>query len=280
MNEDAKAYLGKISSKPDDKIEVVPTAVALAALERPELSMDRYLNHLKSLVGEVKQRHRDLLEASAGDTVETQLAALKHVLSDSYGYKGIDDENSEFVFSDILDVIDNRKGSPLSLCLLYMHAGRALKWDISVMRIPGHNVLSMDKDGRRVIFDPSEACKILQASDLRAHVKKALGEDAELSADYYEPTGNRELLIRFQNVIKFHRIEMEDYEGALNIVQGLRIVDPREYRLLLDAGVLLARSNRPKEAIDALENYIEVAPDREDREDAALLLQHIRESIS
>ncbi len=274
----ADKYLEKISNKPDQKIEVAPAALALSALERPGLSLESYFNHLKALVKEVGGRHKALLDASAGDTVETQLAALKHVLADHYGYRGDNDE-AGFFSNDLLDVIDNRKGSPLALSILYMHAGRAQGWDISVIRIPGHNVLRMEREGKRVIFDPSANCSILQAADLRTHVKNALGEDAELSADYYDPMGNRELLMWLQNIIKFYRIEMEDYEGALRIVQGLQMVDPEEYRLLLDAGVLYARSNQPRKAIDALESYIEKAPDKGDRADAALLLQHIKDSI-
>ncbi len=260
MAVEANAYLDKVSRKPDDKVEVAPAAVALSALERPGLSLESYFTHLKSLIRDVGERHRALIEAKAGDTVETQLAALKHVLADFHGYYG-DEEDPGVINSDMIEVIDRRKGSPLALCILYLHAGKAQGWDISVMRIPGHNVLRLEKDGKRLIFDPSAGCKLLQAADLRSYVKRALWGDAELSADYYEPPGNRELLMRLQNILKFRRIELEDYEGALRIVQGLQIVDPEEYRLLLDAGVLYARSNRPREAIAALESYIDKTPD-------------------
>lgn len=280
MSVNATEYLEKISAYPDEKIGVAKAAVALAALEKPGISLESYFSHLNKMVKEVTKRHHDLLEANAEDTVETMLASLKHVVADHYGYS----ENNEDSFSvfdfDMIDVIDKRKGLPLALCILYLNAGKGQKWDISVMRIPGHNVLRLERDGKRVIFDPSAECRIMQAADLRAQVKKTLGEDAELSADYYEPPGNLELVIRFQNILKYRRIELEDYPGALKIVEGLRKVAPDEYRLLLDSGVLYARLDRPLDAIDALEQYIEVAPDVGDRHDAGLLLQHIRDTLA
>ena len=106
------------------------------------------------------------------------------------------------------------------------------------------------------------------------------GPNAELSATYYEPANNRTILVRLQNNIKLRRIEAEDYEGALRIVQAMRAIDPAEYRLLLDAGVLYARTNRLQNAIETLEDYIAKAPGDRDRHEAALLLQNLRDSLN
>ncbi|NCC22204.1 MAG: tetratricopeptide repeat protein [Alphaproteobacteria bacterium] len=279
MTKDPKTYLEQMAGKPDEKVDVAKAAIALAALKRPGIMMERYFVHLRDLANDVGARHQALLDARAEDSVETQLAALKHVLADQYGYHG-DSEPGDIIHKvDMIDVIDRRRGASISLSILYLHAGRAQNWDIAGITIPGHFVLRLQKGGKRVIFDPYNSCRILQAADLRALVKDSLGEDAELSADYYDPPLNLDILKRQQNTIKFRQVEMEDYSGAIETVEGMRIVDPVEHRLLLDAGVLYARSNRPKEAIKALEAYIEQAPNHLDRRDAALLLQHLRETV-
>ena len=86
--------------------------------------------------------------------------------------------------------------------------------------------------------------------------------------------------MRLQNNIQLRLIEAEDYEGALRTVEAMRAVDPGEYRLLLDAGVLYARTNRLQKAIVTLEAYITRAPGDRDRQEAAMLLEQLRESLN
>ena len=122
--------------------------------------------------------------------------------------------------------------------------------------------------------------RILQAADLRQLLKTLVSPSAELSADYYEPSTKRDLLIRLQNNIKLRQIEAEDYSGAVETVEVMRRIDPKEYRLLLDAGVLYARTQQPIAAIDSLEKYVDRVPTREERHEALILLRQIRESLN
>ena len=274
------AYLKITSTLPDAEIDVGPAALAMAATSQPGLSLDRYFNHLKKISEEVDKRHTELLKAGAKDDSQAQLAALKHIISDKYAYEGDRDTYDDLQNASLIRVIDRAKGLPITLSVLYIHAARAQGWDIAGLNVPGHFVCRLEKDGQRVIFDPFYDCRVLDAADLRLLVKEALGEDAELSANYFEAASNREILIRIQNNIKFRQIEIEDYPGALKTVEMMRLVAPAEYRLLLDAGVLYARTNQTREAIDALEDYIRQAPYDRDRHDAALLVQQLREELA
>jgi regulator of sirC expression with transglutaminase-like and TPR domain len=279
MGFDPLEYLNILSALPDPEIDIGPAALALAAQDQPGLSLDRYLHHLKKIANETGARHEELLKAGAQDNNETRLAALKHILADKYSYAGDEESYDDLQNASLIRVIDRAKGLPITLAILYMHAARAQGWDIAGLNVPGHFVCRLEKDGARLIFDPFHQCRVLAAADLRQLVKKVLGENAELSATYFEPAGNREILIRLQNNIKFRQIEMEDYAGALKTVEIMRLVAPAEYRLLLDAGVLYARTQQIQDAIDVLEDYIKQAPYDRDRHDAALLLQQLKESL-
>ena len=280
MDFDPAAYLKILAGLPDREIDIGPAALALAAIGQPDVSLERYFNHLKKLCEETATRHAELLEAGANDNVETRLAALKHIIADKYGYTGDEDNYDDLQNASLIRVIDRGKGLPITLSILYIHVARAQGWDIAGLNIPGHFVCRIDKDGQRVIFDPFSRCGILVAADLRALVKKAQGSHAELSSNYFEPTPNREILIRLQNNIKFRQIEGEDYDAALKTVEAMRAIDPGEFRLLLDAGVLYARTNQPRAAIDMLEDYIKKAPRDRDRHDAALLLQQLKDNLN
>ncbi|MBK7361975.1 MAG: transglutaminase family protein [Micavibrio sp.] len=181
--------------------------------------------------------------------------------------------------ANLLRVIDRRKGMSVTLSVIYLAVAGAQGWEIYGLDFPGHFLCRIDKDGKRLIFDPFYECKILEAPDLRSFVKQVRGENAELSASYFEPASKRDILMRLQNNIKYRQIEVEDYAGALKTVEGMRMIDAGEYRLLLDAGVLYARTGQPKSAIDALEEYIKKAPKDRDRHEAAMLLQELKNSL-
>ncbi|MCB9990800.1 MAG: tetratricopeptide repeat protein [Rhodospirillales bacterium] len=268
--------LSGFGGRDDADIDPAEAALWLAALGHPGITLERYSNHLQKLVDEVRERHGALLAAGADESAETQLAALKHIIADKHGYSGDHEDPDHIQNADMIRVIDRGKGNPVSLSLLYIHVARALGWTIWGLDFPGYFALRLDDKGQRLLFDPFERCGLLQAADLRRIIKKALGAHAELSTEYYEPVTNRDMLIRLQNHVKFRQIETEDYEAALQSVEAMRALDPSEYRLLLDAGVLYARTDKAGAAILALEDYLRQAPPGRDRDEAAYLLEDIR----
>lgn len=272
--------LQAIGTQQDGAIDLAKTALYMAALDQPGLSLDRYETHIHRLVEEVRERHDALLQAGAKDEAQTRLAALKHIIADKHEYSGDTENYDDLQNASLIRVIDRRRGMPIALAILYIQIGRLLGWAVYGLNLPGHFVCRIDQDGQRLIFDPFNRCEILQAPELRQLVKKTLGPQAELSVDYYEPADNRTILVRLQNNIKLRLIEAEDYEGALKAVQAMRAIDPEEYRLLLDAGVLYARTNRLQDAIKTLESYIAKAPGDRDRREAAALLDQLRDTLN
>ncbi|MCM2343135.1 MAG: transglutaminase-like domain-containing protein [Alphaproteobacteria bacterium] len=271
--------LREIGSGTDAEIDLGKTALLLSELAHPGIVSERYLAHIRKLGEDVGHRYHSLLTAGAEDSADTRLAALKHTLADQYGYHGDEVQYDDIRNADLIDVIERRMGMPITLSILYILAAQAQGWDVAGLNVPGHFVVRLEKDGQRLIFDPFHCCAVLNAPDLRQLIKKTMGEHAELSASYFEPVGPRQILIRLQNNIKIRLIEGEDYERALQVVESMRALDPHEYRLLLDAGVLCARTGRAQAAMVALEDYIKQAPDQRDRQEAAILLQHIRSTL-
>ncbi len=264
----------------DGDLGLVDVALLFSEITHPAISTARYRHHIQKMGEEVGWRYHDLVAAGAAESNETRLAALKHILADQYGYRGDDEHYDNIQNADLIDVIERRKGLPVTLSILYIAVARAQGWDVAGINFPGHFVVRLDMDGQRLIFDPFNRCAILNAPELRALLKKTLGPEAELSSTYFEPVTARQILIRLQNNIKIRMIENEDYEGALNAVENMRALDPQEYRLLLDEGVLCARTGRAYAAMAALEEYIKRVPGDRDRYDAQMLLAHIRGTVS
>ena len=273
LKQDAIRGLQEMGGCQDDDLPLVKTAVYLAALTHEGRGLDPYFHHIEKMSYDVGARYQALIAAGAAANCETQIAALKHVLCDTYHYDGDAQTYNDLRNADIIEVIDRRKGLPIALAILVIAVGREQGWDVKGVNFPGHFLVRIDRDGQRVMCDPFHQFDILQAPDLRALLKRALGDKAELSANFYREASNREILLRLQNNIKFRQIETEHYDDALETVSVMRLFAPDEYRLLLDDGVLKARLGRVPEAIQSIRDYLSVVQDPRDKYDAEILLR-------
>jgi regulator of sirC expression with transglutaminase-like and TPR domain len=277
---DPLAYIKGLVDIPDGDVDLAMAALALSTLDHEGVSVGRYVHHLERLSQDVQAAYQKAMQDGAQDNAHLRLKVLTGVLGDDYGYCGDVSYYDDLQNASLVRVIDRAKGLPITLSILYIHAARAQGWDIAGLNLPGHFVCRLEMDGERLIFDPFHGGEVLDAPDLRSLVKKVLGPSAELSSAYYEDTSNREILVRLQNNIKNRKIDVEDYAGALVHVQRMLMIDPDEYRLHLDAGVLYAKVDQTRAAIDALVAYIERAPYDGDRREAELLLQELAQRLN
>lgn len=279
MTFDSRQILIEGGGKEDSELNLFTTALAFAAPSHEGISVDKYFSHAAKMAKDVKERHRMLVDAGAADDVATQLAALKHILHDREGYDGDTENYDDLQNADLMRVIDRRKGLPISLCILYINTGRTIGWQVDGLNFPGHFLARIEYQGQRLIFDPFDGCQVMEAPQLRQLLKKVRGPNAELSADFYKPCSNRDTLIRLENNVKLRLIDAEDYAAAIKVIEMMRLVDPNEYRLLLDAGVMYAKTGQGKAASDVLEKYITLTPNPQDRRDAEAILRTIRDTV-
>lgn len=277
MSFNARDILTESGTKDDGDINLFSVVMAFAASAHEGIDVDRYFRHMARVAQDAGARYIELLNAGAGDDARTRLAALKHILADRESYTGDSQNYDDLQNADMIRVIDRRKGLPVALCLLYIHAGRLNGWTLDGLNFPGHFLARIEHNGERLVFDPFNGCAVMEAPDLRGLIKRIRGPSAELSAGFYTPCTNRDMLIRLQNNVKLRLIEAEDYDGALASVEMMRLLAPDEYRLLLDGGVLCAKTGRRDMAVELLERYIALAPDPHDRRDAELVLRGLRD---
>ncbi|MFA7277326.1 MAG: transglutaminase-like domain-containing protein [Pseudobdellovibrionaceae bacterium] len=273
-----RAELAKLGNLDQNAIPLFETALWFAALGHPGRGLDPYRTHLKNLVQKLEKKHQDACAAGADDTPEERVKSLRSVMFDDESYSGDSDNYNDLRNADMMEVIDRRKGMPIALALLAIELGRAQGWGVQGISFPGHFLVRMDGDGVRLMCDPFDKLKILQAPDLRALLKKVFGEKAELSSTYYVEASNRDILLRLQNNIKFRQIEDEEYQSALATIENMRLIAPDEYRLLLDDGVVKARLGRVSEAIESVRGYIHKVPDMRYRAEAESFLLSLEQS--
>ena len=274
--EDLEARLRLVAGQADSEIEPADCALLLAALDRPRVPLERYRHHLSQLV----QDTADLgAELGAATSLEARLQVLRQVIVERHGYGGDEQTYEDLQNANVMRVIDRRKGLPVTLGLLYIHAARGQGWPIDGLAFPGHFLLRLELGGARQILDPFHGRR-RQPADLRELLKAALGAEAELRPAHTAPVGNRDILLRLQNNIKLRLLRDERPEAALQVIESMLLFAPGHGPSWHEAGLLHANLGNLRAAILGLEHYLELGADTRTLHEAARVLQEIKARLN
>lgn len=267
----ALAFLHRLGST-EEPLPLAEAALALAALDRPRVDVARYRHHLSALAREVGEA------AGAARDVAARIAALNGVIIGRYNYEGDTLTYEDLQNANLMRVIDRRRGLPVALGILYIHAARAQGWNAVGLAFPGHFLVRLDGGGR-AILDPFNGGRTHSATDLRELLKAITGNEAELEPQHYAPVSDREILLRLQNNLKLRLMESQQHERALAVIESMMLFAPAHAGLWREAGLVNAQLGKLKTAIGQLERFMVIAPDEQQRQQAALLLQRLRSRL-
>jgi regulator of sirC expression with transglutaminase-like and TPR domain len=219
-------------------------------------------------------------EVAAADRLDRRVAALNQVIIGKYGYDGDRLTYEDLQNANLMRVIDRRKGLPIALGILYLHAARAQGWEAHGLAFPGHFLIRLDGDGRRVILDPFNRGRTCDTPALRGLLKAATGLDAELEPAHYAPVGNRSILLRLQNNIKLRLIRDRCWARALEVVEAMLLFAPGEPQPWREASILSSRLGHLGRAVECLQTSLEHQPGDAARHATATLLQRLRKQLN
>lgn len=247
---DILSSLSLVGSQQDEDIDLAETALVLASLDDPKRSLDPYREHLSHLTRALKDRYR-----SENESLDSRIDSLSGVLIDE-GYQGDVDTYDDLRNANLMDVIDRRRGLPVTLGILHLHLARSMGWSMVGLNFPGHFLVRFDYEGERVILDPFAPGMICDVAELRAMLKAMEGDGAELQPAHYQPVGNRDTLLRLQNNFKLRHINNGAIDKALEQLAVMRLFAPRDSALWRETGLLEAHMGNTSAAIDALEEFM------------------------
>jgi regulator of sirC expression with transglutaminase-like and TPR domain len=177
-------------------------------------------------------------------------------------------------------VVDRRKGLPVALGILYMHAARAQGWDSVGLAFRGHFLIRLTAGADRLILDPFHGGRLCDAAGLRELLKAMTGQEVELSPEHYAPVADRDVLLRLQNNLKSRLLQTGRHERALGVVETMLLLAPDLAELWHEAGLLNARLGNMRAGVNALEQFIVRAPESAARHQAAAMLQQLKAKLN
>jgi regulator of sirC expression with transglutaminase-like and TPR domain len=272
--ESCARFLRDLGSSKERIWPIAEAALALAALDNPAVALARYRNELHRIARDVG-RH----QGTAGD-LAARARALNEVILLRRGYRGDADTYDDLQNADLMRVIDRRKGLPVVLGILFIHAGRAQGWDMAGLGFPGHFLVRLAAAGQQLILDPFHGGRVCGAAELRELLKVLAGADAELRREHHAPVSDREVLLRLQNNLKSRLWQQQRHEPAARVVERMLMLAPDAAELWYEAGLLYTEIGSIRAAIGAFEHCLGRSPGAAERHRAAALLQRLRAQLN
>jgi len=247
-----------IGVQDNKELDIGYTALLLANLDLPDKSPSNYHDVLASIGS-------DLAIASSGvENLSDQVAVLSNILYEKHGFHGDKETYYDPKNANLMSVIDRRKGLPVALGIIAIHAGRSQGWEISGVNFPGHFLLRLEKLGDYALIDPFEKGRIVDEEDLRKIFFRTHGQTMPEHFNVIQLLSDRNVLVRLQNNIKIQALGAGNKERAIEILQSINLITPFNLEFLSELAVLEASRGHINSAVGRLERFIELNPNKRD----------------
>jgi regulator of sirC expression with transglutaminase-like and TPR domain len=255
--QDPRTALAAIGQLPDTEIDIADAALQLARVDAPDADWEAARSHLSELA----RRAVELATTIATGDLASRAIALSGLLGGRYGYTGDAETYDDLANANLIRVIERRRGLPVTLGILWLHAARAAGWGGHGVDFPAHFLVALEGKSTQAVLDVFHGGTPLNARDLRALLKRVEGEDAELRPGLLRPMNARRVLLRLQNNIMTRRLQAADLEGGLNCAEDMLRIAPDTAALWRQAGVLNQRLDRVGAALRCFERFLVLVPE-------------------
>ena len=225
-------------------------ALLVAQDEYPDLDVAAELRRLDDLADEVAARF------GPEDPVEARLDALLEWFV-AAGFRGdtVDYYNPRNSFLN--DVLDRRRGIPITLALVLVEVGRRLDIPLVPLGLPGHVMVGWAGDGEPFWIDPFDPTARLDEADCHARVEQVHSRSISWDPRWLEPLTPRLFLTRLLNNLRGIYIQQGDTVKLRRVLERLLELNPSAIDVRRDLGLVWLNAGRPITAAMYLEPYLE-----------------------
>jgi regulator of sirC expression with transglutaminase-like and TPR domain len=249
--------LAAIGQLADSEIDIGNAALQLARVDAPDADWRGAARHLSDLAhGAVKRA-----AAIEKEDLPARAAALAELLAGEFGYAGDVETYDDPANANLIRITERRRGLPVALGVIWLHAARAAGWGSHGVDFPAHFLVALEGHKTQVVLDVFNGGQVMSARELRALLKRVEGEKAELRPGLLQPMSTRRVLLRLQNNIMTRRLEAGDLRGGLRCTEDMLLIAPDQAELWRQAGIMNQRLEQVAAARDCYQRFLELVPE-------------------
>ena len=260
-------------SRSDESINLAQASLYCAQAEYPELEVAKYLERL------------DLMAQDIAVKLPSQhypLQIIKTINDHLYNnleFRGNNQDYYDPKNSFLNDVIDRRRGIPLTLSIIYLEIAKRLDFPMLGIGMPGHFIIRPDFDDVGIFVDAFNQGEILFKEDCQAKLEQLYQQPVKLEPQFLAPVNNKQILARLLTNLKQIYLHRRQYNKVLAIISGLLTLLPNNPNELRDRGLLYYELKLWQEASQDLQAYLKIAAYGDEYQMIQMILNKIEDSI-
>jgi regulator of sirC expression with transglutaminase-like and TPR domain len=252
-----RTALDAIGLLPDTEIDIGNAALQFARVDAPDADWQAAHEQLSDLARHAVDLARSLRTAD----VSMRAEALAGLIAGRHAFAGDVETYDDVANANLIRVIERRKGLPVALGVIWLHAARAAGWGAHGVDFPAHVLIALEGKGVQSVIDVFAGGVTLDARDLRVLLKRVEGEQAELRPGLLRPMSARRVLLRLQNNIMTRRLQAGDLPGALTCTEDMLRIAPDNANLWRQAAVMNQRLDRVGAALRCFDRFLDLVPE-------------------
>lgn len=266
--------------------DLAPAALAIARVEYPALDAEPYLDLIDDMGNNASRR----LAGVTGTSSEA-IGLLNEYLFEEEGFSGNRENYEDPRNSFLNEVLDRRRGIPITLAVIYMEVARRAGVEVTGVNFPGHFLLRAGSPlgADDLIIDPFHGGAMLSEFDCRQLLRSHVGDEAAFDGSLLAPATRHDIVMRMLVNLKRLYVRMRSFPQARFVSTLLLTVNPSAVSELRDRGLLAYHLEDFASALRDLEEYLRLSPNEaleepesdeepaDDEEEApARLLDHVK----
>lgn len=237
--------LGHHENSDDNKTppDLLKAALLIAVLDNEEVEAEAYINRVDQLAEEIKATLK------AESTEAERLSAMEDMLFKKYGFCGSRYEYETRENSYLNEVIDDRRGIPITLSVLYIEVAKRLDLNVVGLGLPNHYVVRFepaDPDASSEIIDVFNRGKRLTDDEAREAVRR---RGYPLLPEFFEGQEASAIIHRMLLNLLGLAEALRDDERVLRYLDTLIAIDSSDLGSRFKRFDIRVRTNRLQEAI-------------------------------
>jgi regulator of sirC expression with transglutaminase-like and TPR domain len=243
------AYFERLCTQSDRDINLGEAALTIATEAYPELDIAEYERRLDLLAADLKPW------TDAAPTGVQRVAVLCNRLLKQGGFRGDQDDYYDPRNSYLNDVLDRRRGIPISLAIVLIEVGRRLGIKLRGVGFPGHFLVRYD--GEQALFiDACHEGTFLDEDACRRLLEHVTSGRMTFDKKLLAPVPKRRVLIRMLRNLKAIHVRRSEVEEAILTSGRLMALAPGQLTEFRDRGLLFFEANQWQPAADDLLHYL------------------------
>jgi regulator of sirC expression with transglutaminase-like and TPR domain len=239
-------------ARPQEEIRLDEAALLLARTEYPSLDLSAQLARLDVLAARA--------ECDPGLAPHANIANLNRLLFEVENFAGNEEEYDDPRNSYLNDVLDRKKGIPITLSLVYQEVARRCGLPVVGVGFPGHFLAKYLTPAGEILLDPYHRGAMVSLQECEEKLKTQFGEEAEFRPSYLAAASTKQILSRMLNNLKGAFFRRKDFAKVLMMIEMALAVDPASRQEIHDRAMIYFLLRHYAKAMTDLRTYISISP--------------------